>query len=80
MKRFYILVLFASVLGGCANYPVSQGLAYEPLINQAPVAKVCDPSGWYCRPGYAAPTPMRPPIYYYPSAPVQPWSFFYWHR
>ncbi len=80
MKLILLLVVSAA-LTGCAGYPTyQQGYLAPP--NQKPVAKVCDASGWYCRPVYSTPPSYATtPTYYYPyAAPYQSSWFFYWHR
>ncbi len=80
MKGFFLALVLVTTLAGCADYPVYQRPAYVTPMNQAPVAKVCDASGWYCQNVYPAPTYARPPVYYAPYTPYgRTWSF-YWRR
>lgn len=78
----FVVIAFLLALTGCAGYPAYQQSYLVPL-NQKPVARVCDASGWYCRPVYSAPPAYAttPTYYYYPyAAPYQSSWFFYWHR
>lgn len=78
-----MLVLFASILvAGCACYPVYERPGYYIPANQIPVGKVCDASGWFCEPVYAAPVYTNLPVVYpYPYGYSQSSLIFYhWRR
>lgn len=76
----FTLALFASLVAGC-------GQTGYVVRNQAPAAKVCDMSRWYCQNVYAAPytAPIdtaRLPVYYSPYTPYygRPSWYIYWHK
>lgn len=80
MKILFI-VLFTLLIAGCACYPVYEQGYYIP--DQIPVGKVCDLSGWFCQPVYAAPTYTNPPTPY-PYGLYGGYSqsliFYHWRR